>query len=209
MITPPYAGRHSAQRSRVSPVGRTKNMPARQPLEMPGRYCFHSTLPAPWKRVSAALSVDRQSKSGVNFSRTRQCFSVSLSRSGKAWEDRPDRAICHIRFVPGTQRGSRRSPCVMPRGSFRPSVSLLSGDLLDHELPSVERDRVTGALALQLSIDRCLGGDPMISLPSHKLACRHGIRRRRTTRRWLRARSQACEPVAGHRSSRSRGGAAA
>ena len=69
-------------------------MPARQPLEMPGRYGFHSTRPAPRKRVSAALSVDRQSKSGVNFRRTRgRCFSLWLSRSGKAREDRP--GPCH------------------------------------------------------------------------------------------------------------------
>src|SRR6516165_9098912 len=26
-----------------------KDMPARQPLEMPGRYGFHSTRPAPWE----------------------------------------------------------------------------------------------------------------------------------------------------------------
>jgi hypothetical protein len=65
-----------------------------------------------------------------------------------------------IRFIPGhpTQvRDGRRALC--PRGSVRPLVSQLTGDLLDHELPSVERDRVTGALSLQLSIDR--------SLPSH------------------------------------------
>jgi len=55
---------------------------------------FHS--PAPWKRVSAALSVDRQSKSGVTFRRTRRrCFSVRLRRKGKAWEDRPGRVIRH------------------------------------------------------------------------------------------------------------------
>jgi hypothetical protein len=54
-------------------------------------------------------------------------------------------------------------------------VSQLSGDLLDHELPSVERDRVTGALALQLSIDRGLGGDAHnLVAVAHKLACRHG-----------------------------------
>ena len=80
-----------------------KAMPIRQPLEMPGRYCFHSTRPAPWKRVSAALSIDRQSKSGVNFRRTRRrCFSVWLSRSGKAWEDRPDRAVRHPLRSQGT-----------------------------------------------------------------------------------------------------------
>jgi len=50
-----------------------------------------------------ALSVDRQSKSGVNFRRTRRrCFSVWLSRSGKAWEDRPDRAVRHPLRSQGT-----------------------------------------------------------------------------------------------------------
>jgi hypothetical protein len=45
-------------------------------------------------------------------------------------------------------------------------VSQLSGDLLDPELSSIERDRATGALALQLSMERGRG-EPMISLPSH------------------------------------------
>jgi hypothetical protein len=131
---------------------------------------FHS--PGVWKRVSVASSVDRQSKGGVNFRRaTRRCFSVWLSRSGKTWEDRPGRAIRH----PLIPRHSTQVRDVMPRGSFRPSVSQLSGDLLDHELRSVERDRVTGALALQLSIDRGLGGDAhdLIAV-AHKLACRNG-----------------------------------
>ena len=79
-------------------------MPARQPLEMPGRYGFHSTRPAPRKRVSAALSVDRQSKSGVNFRRTRgRCF-------GKIARTVP----YVIRFIPGhpTQiRDGRRALC--------------------------------------------------------------------------------------------------
>ena len=41
-----------------------------QPLEMPSRYRFHSNRPAPWKRVSVASNVDRQSKGGVNFKRS-------------------------------------------------------------------------------------------------------------------------------------------
>jgi hypothetical protein len=45
MIMPPYAGKHSAQPSRVSPLDTQKAMPVRQPLEMPGRYGFHSTRP--------------------------------------------------------------------------------------------------------------------------------------------------------------------
>ena len=72
-----------------------KSMPARQPLEMPGRYRFHSTRSAPWKRVGVASSVDRQSQGGVNFRHTtRQCFSLWLPRSGKAWEDR--RAVAPV-----------------------------------------------------------------------------------------------------------------
>ena len=59
--------------------------------------------------------------------------------------------------APTQVRDGRRALC--PRGSVRPLVSQLTGDLLDHELPSAERDRVTGALSLQLNIDR--------SLPSH------------------------------------------
>lgn len=62
-------------------------MPARQPLEMRGRYRFHSTR----RRAST-----HQSEDGANFRRaTRRRFSVRLSRSGKAWEDRPGRAIRH------------------------------------------------------------------------------------------------------------------
>jgi hypothetical protein len=97
-----------------------KAMPARQPLEMPGCYGFHSTRPAPWdagrvastrsrsgseapepgplcfcagcnrrRRRSATpgmargeryVSVDRQSKGGVNFSRmTRRCLAAEVS----------------------------------------------------------------------------------------------------------------------------------
>jgi hypothetical protein len=70
-ITPPYAGKHSAQPSRVSPVRRTE------------RLCWHANH---WKcpvvmvsiplarrhgrRVSVASRVDRQSKRAVNFRRT-------------------------------------------------------------------------------------------------------------------------------------------
>src|SRR5262249_53587098 len=90
-----------------------------------------------------------QSKSGMNFRRTtRRCFSVWLSKSGKAWEDRPDRAMRHPlhSWHPTQVSDGRRA--------YAEGQLSLSGDLLDHELPSVERDRVTGALALQLSIDR-------------------------------------------------------
>ena len=64
-----------------------------QPGSMQERLCRHAnhwkcpvvivSIPlarAPWKRASAALSVDRQSKSGVNFRRTRRRASVSGCR---------------------------------------------------------------------------------------------------------------------------------
>src|SRR3954470_14722960 len=142
---------------------------------MHGCYRFHSTRPAPWKRISVAMSVDGQAKGGANFRRTtRRWFGVWLWRSGNAGKiARP----CHTTSASfrGTAQDLGRLPCVMPRGSIRRPVSQLSGNLLDHELPSVERDRVAGALALQLGIDRCLGGDAHdLVAVAQKLACRHG-----------------------------------
>jgi len=61
-ITPPYAGKHSAQPSR---------MPVRQPLEMPSRYRFHSTRPAPWKRVSVSSNASDRSLASSAFSKAR------------------------------------------------------------------------------------------------------------------------------------------
>src|SRR5262245_63054798 len=57
----------------------------------------------------------------------------------------------------------------------RPSLSQLSGDRLDHELRSVERDHVTGALALQFRVDRGLRGyaHELVAL-AQELGCRHG-----------------------------------
>src|SRR3954466_4802467 len=88
-ITPPYAGKHSAQPSHVSPVRCTEKL---------CRHANHWKCPVVivsiplvrrhGKRVSAALSVDFQSKSGVNFwlARRRDFW---LWWSGKAWEDGP------------------------------------------------------------------------------------------------------------------------
>jgi hypothetical protein len=63
LASPPY-NRHGSARFEA------QAMPIRQLLEMPGCYYFHSTRPAPWKRVSVALTVDRESKSGEKFRRT-------------------------------------------------------------------------------------------------------------------------------------------
>lgn len=81
----------------------SKGTPARQPLEMPGRYRFHATRPAPWKRFSVARRPRVRGR----------CFSFRLWRSGTAWEDRSGRTIV-IHFVPGhsTQvRDSRPALC--------------------------------------------------------------------------------------------------
>ena len=65
-------------RHRSARLDAQTDMPARQPLEMPGRYRFHSTRPAPEKRVGVASSVDRQSKAGVNFRHTtRRCLRMT------------------------------------------------------------------------------------------------------------------------------------
>ena len=89
-------------------------MPARQPLEMSGRYGFHSTRPAPWKRVSAALSVDRQSKSGETSGAQGDDASVS-GRRGQERVGKIARTVPYvIRFIPGhpTQvRDGRRALC--------------------------------------------------------------------------------------------------
>jgi hypothetical protein len=151
-------------------------MPACQPLEMPGCYGFHSTRPAPWEAgqwgVERRPPVQGRNELQAHDTTVLQCLAVEV-REGLGRSPGP----CHTSSASflGTPQDSGRSPCVMPRRCFRPSVSQLSGDLLDHELPSVERDRVTGALALQLSIDPGLGGDAHnLVAVAHKLACRHG-----------------------------------
>ena len=138
-------------------------MPACQPLEMPGCYGFHSTRPAP--RAASQCGVERRpplqgrSELQAHDATVLQCLAVEI-REGLGRS--PSRAIRHPVPSQAPHIVSRRSPCVMPGRRFRPSVSQLSSDLLDHEFPSVERDRATGALALQLWVEM-----PMISLPSH------------------------------------------
>ena len=81
-----------------------KGMPARQPLEMPGRYRFHSTRPAPWKRVSVASSTARVPRAVL------QCPAVEV-REGLGRS--PGRAIGHP-FIPrhSTQvRDGLRASC--------------------------------------------------------------------------------------------------
>jgi hypothetical protein len=93
-----------------------------------------------------ASSVDRHSKGEMNFSARRDDASATWSATSLLF----GRNVDTSRSFLGTPQDSGQLPCVMPTRCFRPSVSPLYGDLLDHELPCVERD-VTGALALQLS----------------------------------------------------------
>src|SRR5215471_15485023 len=68
VITPPDARKHSAQPSR---------MPARQPLEMPSRYRFHTTRPAPWKPTQVRKG-RRGLRRGAAFDlRCRSCQATS------------------------------------------------------------------------------------------------------------------------------------
>jgi hypothetical protein len=121
---------------------------------MPGRYGFHSTRPAPWEASQCGVErrppVQGRSELQAHDTTVLQCLAVEV-REGLGRSPGP-RHTSPASFL-GTPQDSGRSPCVMPRRRFRPSVSQLSGDLLDHELPSAERDRVTGALALQLDPD--------------------------------------------------------
>ena len=88
-------------------------------------------------------SVDRQSKGGVNFSRmTRRRLAAEVSEG--------------LGRSPGPCHTSSASFLSTPHRFAKVAERMpgqLSGDLLDHELSSVERDRVTGALALQLDSD--------------------------------------------------------
>jgi len=183
-ITPPYAGKHSAQPSQVSPVRCTERLcrhandwkcpvvmvsiPLARRHGMCGRVASTrsrsgSEAPEPGpprlragrnrrRRRSATpgmargeryVSVDRQSKGGVNFSRmTRRRLAAEVSE-GLGRSPGP----CHTSSASFLSTSHRFAKVAerMP--------GQLSGDLLDHELSSVERDRVTGALALQLDSD--------------------------------------------------------
>ena len=133
------------------------------------------SLSFPFHSVWRHKSEFRYSKSGVSLRARRGGASSPSVEVSETLGRSPGYALRHPPHSKALEIGSRRSPCVTPRGSFRPSVLQLLGDLLDHEHPAVEGDRVTGALALQLSIDRGLGRNThdLIAV-AHKFACRHG-----------------------------------
>ena len=124
-ITPTYAGKHSAQPSR---------MPGRQPLEMPDRYRFHSTRPAPWEASQCGVErrppVQGRSELQAHDTTVIQRLAVEV-REGLGRSPGP-RDPSPASFL-GTPQDSGQLPYVMPTPCFRPSVSLLSCDLLDHE----------------------------------------------------------------------------
>jgi hypothetical protein len=84
-----------------------------------------------WRRASTA--VQGRSELQPHDATVLQCLAVEV-REGLGRHT-------SSAFFLGTPQNSGRSPCVVPRRRFLPSVSKLSGDLLDHELPSAERDR--------------------------------------------------------------------
>ena len=88
-----------------------KDMPARQPLEMPGRYRFHSTRPAPWKRVSVASTASPRA--------VLQCPAVEV-REGLGRSP----GLCHTSSASllGAHKDSGQLPCAVPRRSFRRRV---------------------------------------------------------------------------------------
>ena len=113
-ITPPYAGKHSAQPSRVSPVRRTERL-CRHAMEMPGRYGFHSTRPAPWEAGQCGVErrppVQGRSELQAHEATVLQCLAVEV-REGLGRSPGP----CHTSSASflGTPQGSGRSPGVMP-----------------------------------------------------------------------------------------------
>jgi hypothetical protein len=104
--------------------------------------------------VASSTILQGQSLSGASFTSVEQlqghidAFIAAYNETATpfAWTKKrvyqrrfKNRRIPQVSFrVLGTPQNSGRLLCVMPRGSFRPSVSQLSGNLLDHELPSVE-----------------------------------------------------------------------
>jgi len=86
-------------------------MPARQPLEMPGRYGFHSTRPAPWE--ASQCGVERrppvQSKGAVNFRRSgslRNTASALVATSSAALSSRCDQCDYCRSLLPDEPRES-------------------------------------------------------------------------------------------------------
>lgn len=114
-ITPPYAGKHSAQPSRAR-LDAQETMPARKPLEMPGRYCFHSTRPAPWKPVGVAWSVERQapvqewSELQARETTMLQCVAVEV-RKGSERSTGPSHTLPASFLAPKEVRDGRRTLC--------------------------------------------------------------------------------------------------
>ena len=138
-ITPPFAGKHSAQPSRVSPV-RLRERYAGTPTIGNARslsFPFHSpsAIEAGWCGVERRPPVQGRSELQAHDATVLQSLAVEV-REGLGRSP----GLCHTSSASflGTPQDLGQLPCVTSGRCFRPSVSLLSGDSLDHELPSVE-----------------------------------------------------------------------
>ena len=99
-----------------------KDMPARQPLEMPGRYRFHSIRPAPWKRVGVASRrppFQGRSELQAHDATVLQSLAVEV-REGLGRSP----GLCHTSSASllGAHKDSGQLPCAVPRRSFRRRV---------------------------------------------------------------------------------------
>ena len=98
-ITPPYAGKHSVQSSRVSPVRRTEGYADTPTIrnERSLLFSFHSPggMEAGQCGVERRPPVQGRSELQAHDATVLHCPAVE---GGKTWEDRPGRAIRHSLF---------------------------------------------------------------------------------------------------------------
>jgi hypothetical protein len=117
-------------------------MPARLPLEMPGRYRFHSTRPAPWKRVSVASTASPRA--------VLQCPAVEV-REGLGRSPRPRPTFhAYATRLPRRARNRLRSPrrgvavraprLFQPRRRFPPRTADLQSNRLVAREPGKAAD---------------------------------------------------------------------
>ena len=92
-----------------------KAMPIRQPLEMPGRYCFHSTRPTPWEASQCGVErrppVQERSELQAHEATMLQCLAVEV-RKGLGRSPGPCRtSSASFPGYPTQVRDGRRALC--------------------------------------------------------------------------------------------------
>jgi len=92
-----------------------KAMPIRQPLEMPGRYCFHSTRPTPWEASQCGVErrppVQERSELQAHETTMLQCLAVEV-RKGLGRSPGPCRtSSASFPGYPTQVRDGRRALC--------------------------------------------------------------------------------------------------